>query len=83
MLAFRDRLSSLLAEHADDNEGLKEESHHYILPAIAVYRTLQETTPNALLLFREMWMKSGIPRSPGPRQIASLPLSAIPTKPPP
>ena len=57
MLAFRDRLSSLLSEHADDSEGLKEESHHYILPAIAVYRTLQEITPNALLLFREMWLE--------------------------
>ena len=57
MLAFRDKLSSLLTEHSNDNEGLKEESHHFILPAIAVYRTLQEITPNALPLFREMWLE--------------------------
>ena len=53
---FRDQFEKLLAEHEGDNEGLKEESHHYILPAIAVYQTLQRYTPNALLLFREMWL---------------------------
>lgn len=54
--SFRDQFEKLLAEHEDDNEGLKEESHHYILPAIAVYQTLQRYTPDALLLFREMWL---------------------------
>ena len=53
---MRKRLERLLREHKDDNEGLKEESYHYILPAIAVYQTLQVYTPNALSLFREMWM---------------------------
>lgn len=53
---MRNRLVHLLKEHMDDNEGLKEESHHYILPAIAVYQTLQAHSPNALLLFREMWL---------------------------
>lgn len=57
MFALQDKLSSLLSEHADDNDGLKEETHHYILPAIAVYRTLQENTANALPLFREMWLE--------------------------
>ena len=58
--AFRNdmwnRLVCLLKEHMDDNEGLKEESHHYILPVIAVYQTLQAYSPNALSLFREMWL---------------------------
>lgn len=53
---FRDQFECLLSEHEDDNDGLKEESHHYILPAIAVYRALQKYTSNALLLFREMWL---------------------------
>ncbi len=53
---MRNRLVRLLKEHMDDNEGLKEESHHYILPAIAVYQTLQAYSPNALSLFREMWL---------------------------
>ncbi len=53
---MRNQLERLLKEHMDDNEGLKEESHHYILPAIAVYQTLQTHSPNALRLFREMWL---------------------------
>ncbi len=43
---FRDQLARLLLEHEDAHAGLKEESHHYILPAIAVYRSLQKYTSN-------------------------------------
>ena len=53
---MRKRLESMLAAHMDDNDGLKEESHHYILPAIAVYQTLRAYSQNALRLFREMWL---------------------------
>ena len=53
---FSERFALLLAEHQDDNEVLKEESHHYILPAIAVYQTLQRFHQAPLSAFREMWL---------------------------
>ena len=56
MTRMRDRFEHFALEHAGDNEELKEESYHYILPAIAVYKTLLTYTENAPELFREMWL---------------------------
>ena len=53
---FRKRFACLLEEHTNDSEGLKEESYYYILPAVAVYGTLQNFTGKAAELFREMWL---------------------------
>ena len=53
---FRQLLENLLEEHQDDNPSLAEESHWYILPAIAVYKTLKKYTDSALDLFRRMWL---------------------------
>ncbi len=56
MISMRYRLECFVSEHTGDNEELKEESYHYILPAIAVYKALQTHTEAALVLFREMWL---------------------------
>ena len=54
---FQDMLAPLLETHKLDSAVSKDEEYHYILPAIAVYRTLQHFLPNtALELFREMWI---------------------------
>lgn len=49
-------LENILAEHANDNEGLNEESYYYILPAIATYKVSQKFSSDALSIFREMWL---------------------------
>ncbi len=56
MTAFRQRLFEMLDEHSDDNEVLKEESYFYILPAIAMYKTMKDYYDDPLSLFRNMWL---------------------------
>jgi len=54
---LQETLVPMLEEHKHDNAVLKEEAYHYILPAIAVYRTLRHYSPDAAIdLFREMWI---------------------------
>ena len=54
---IHDRLRNLLTLHANDAEDLKDESHGYILPSIAIYQTLREKVgrEGALLIFREIY----------------------------
>lgn len=54
-------LSTLLELHKNDDADLREESYHYILPAIAIYKTLREKTgsPAALRLFRSIFLQAG------------------------
>lgn len=54
-------LGDLLEEHKDDGENLREESHCYILPAIAIYRVLRDKTDSetAIALFREIFLQAG------------------------
>lgn len=54
---FEKRFIILLSKHEADNDALKEESHHYILPAIAVYQTLKCYHSSPLAAFREMWLR--------------------------
>jgi len=54
---FQDRLYPLLDKHIHDNDALKEESFDYILPAIAMYRTMTEFFEDALDVFRDMWFR--------------------------
>ncbi len=53
---FRDELTPLLQAHENDNPVLKEECFSYILPAVAMYRTMQKYCASPLELFREMWL---------------------------
>lgn len=54
-------LGELLEVHRDDEEDLREESHHYILPAIAIYRILRDKTGKeaALQIFRDIFLQAG------------------------
>ena len=49
-------LSPLIEAHRNDNEVLRDEAYHYILPAIAVYETWRQYHADPLSIFREMWL---------------------------
>ncbi len=55
MADFRELLFQLLEDHVNDNEALKEESNYYILPGIAMYKTLQRYSKAPLESFKKMW----------------------------
>ena len=57
MREFTSAFHGLLDEHANDNKALKEESFYYILPAIAMYRTLKRFTSAPVSHFRAMWLQ--------------------------
>lgn len=57
MREFTSAFHTLLDEHTNDNKALKEESFFYILPAIAMYRTMKKYTPDPLPYFRAMWLQ--------------------------
>ena len=56
MQSVADTLSPLIEAHCHDNEVLRDEAYHYILPAIAVYETWRQYHADPLSVFREMWL---------------------------
>ncbi len=55
MTDFKELFFLFLEEHVNDNEALKEESYYYILPGIAIYKTLQRFSKTPLESFKKMW----------------------------